>query len=123
MPRSPTIDLDKVIGTRIRTRRAFIGKSQTWLGEQIGVTFQQVQKYERGVNRVSGGRLLKVASALDVSPAFLLGASEVVSAGDDEMIVREFVSSREGMAIAKAFAKLPATLRRSLAQTIVTAAR
>ena len=65
------IDID--VGARIRARRVFLGLSQTKLANALGLTFQQVQKYERGDNRVSASTLVRVAQALDTSVAALVG--------------------------------------------------
>jgi transcriptional regulator with XRE-family HTH domain len=65
------IDID--VGARIRARRVFLGLSQTKLANALGLTFQQVQKYERGDNRVSASTLVRVAGALDTSVAALVG--------------------------------------------------
>jgi transcriptional regulator with XRE-family HTH domain len=65
------IDID--VGARIRARRVFLGLSQTKLATALGLTFQQVQKYERGDNRVSASTLVRVAGALDTSVAALVG--------------------------------------------------
>ena len=62
--------IDIHVGSRIRLRRTLMGMSQERLGEAIGLTFQQVQKYERGVNRVSASRLFEVAQVLDVPISF-----------------------------------------------------
>jgi transcriptional regulator with XRE-family HTH domain len=70
-PRSVS-QLDGVIGARIRARRQEIGVSQERLAEAIGVTFQQVQKYEKGINRVSAATLYAIADALDTTVAQLL---------------------------------------------------
>ena len=59
--------LDVMVGAKIRSFRIHRGVSQTDLAEQIGVTFQQVQKYERGINRVGASRLSRIATVLDVS--------------------------------------------------------
>lgn len=64
--------IDRELGLRIRQRRVALGFSQTWLGQQIGVSFQQVQKYERGANRVSAASLVAVADALSTTSAALL---------------------------------------------------
>jgi transcriptional regulator with XRE-family HTH domain len=72
--RNPT-DSDRAVGERIRLRRQELRMSQSVLGDLLGVTFQQVQKYESGKNRVSASRLARVAKALDVSMTFLLGGS------------------------------------------------
>jgi len=73
-PRSTT-DIDREIGTRIRTRRLEIGMSQETLAGEIGVTFQQIQKYEKGVNRVSASTLVRIAHALKVQLAGLMPRS------------------------------------------------
>jgi transcriptional regulator with XRE-family HTH domain len=72
--------VDRELGARIRQRREALGLSQTWLGEQIGLSFQQVQKYERGRNRVSASTLVAIAGALSTSSAALLAGL----GGDDE---------------------------------------
>jgi transcriptional regulator with XRE-family HTH domain len=65
--------VDLSIGRRVRAYRLSCGMSQTALGEKIGVTFQQIQKYEHGVNRIGGGRLKKIAAVLDTTVAALFG--------------------------------------------------
>ncbi len=62
--------LDKYVGTRIRARRLLVGWSQTKLGEAIGVTFQQAQKYENGTNRIGASNLFKASKALGVEVAY-----------------------------------------------------
>lgn len=70
----PEIDpIDREIGQRIRLRRKAMGHSQSSLGEAIGVSFQQIQKYERGSNRVAGSNLVRVARFLDTTVAAILG--------------------------------------------------
>jgi transcriptional regulator with XRE-family HTH domain len=65
-PRRPTA-VDVYIGARMRERRDTLGLSQRQVGEILGVTFQQVQKYEKGVNRVSAARLFEICEALKIS--------------------------------------------------------
>lgn len=72
---------DKAIGARLRLHRVMAGISQTDLGNAVGVTFQQVQKYENGTNRISGSRLAKAASVLNVSVAKIIGGSEGDASG------------------------------------------
>ena len=62
--------IDREIGTRMRTRRMLIGMSQEKLGEELGLTFQQVQKYEKGTNRISVGRMVEIAKVLGVDIHF-----------------------------------------------------
>jgi transcriptional regulator with XRE-family HTH domain len=65
-PRSPKA-IDEFIGARMRERRQALGMSQKKLGKELGITFQQIQKYETGKNRVSAGRLFDICKALNVS--------------------------------------------------------
>jgi transcriptional regulator with XRE-family HTH domain len=74
-PKSPD-QVDVQVGQRIRVQRQAIGMSQTKLADALGVTFQQVQKYETGKNRVGAGRLTKIASVLQVPVANLLGTDD-----------------------------------------------
>jgi transcriptional regulator with XRE-family HTH domain len=69
-------NIDIEVGQRIRARRETANLTQTALADQLGVTFQQVQKYEKGVNRVGAGRLTKIADALGVPIGALLSADE-----------------------------------------------
>lgn len=66
-------DVDKFVGQRIRQLRMQIGLSQQHIGEALGISFQQVQKYEKGNNRLSAGRLLDLADILNTTPHDLLG--------------------------------------------------
>jgi transcriptional regulator with XRE-family HTH domain len=68
-PKQPN-STDQHIGTRIRTRRLMLGMSQTDLGNTLGITFQQVQKYEKGTNRVGGSRMAQIAAVLEVPPSY-----------------------------------------------------
>jgi transcriptional regulator with XRE-family HTH domain len=73
-PRSSNGD-DKTIGMRLRARRLECNLSQSDLGQRLGVTFQQIQKYEEGANRISGSKLLKVCTILKCDPNLLLGGN------------------------------------------------
>lgn len=66
-------DVDRQVGSRVRMRRMLIGMSQEKLGDALGLTFQQVQKYEKGTNRISASRLQQIAHVLGVSIDFLYG--------------------------------------------------
>ncbi len=117
MKKSPS-DADRHVGMRIRLRRISIGMSQERLGELLGLTFQQVQKYEKGMNRVGAGRLVDVAAALGVNVGYFFegyvkpGAGD--SPGDD---VEAIVSTPEGLALTRAFARIgePAVRKRIVA--------
>lgn len=96
-----TAQLELAIGARMRARRRQLGLSQTDLAERLGVSFQQVQKYERGANRVAASTLLAAAQALGVSVAWLVG-EEASGRADDEEVFRAL--SRPGaMEIVMAF--------------------
>src|SRR6185369_1200179 len=68
-------ELDQRVGERLRSRRLKMGLSQTTLGIAAGVTFQQIQKYERGTNRISASRMIQFAEKLGVPPAYFVEAS------------------------------------------------
>ncbi len=82
--------VDVEVGQRIRIQRNTLGLSQTELADHLGVTFQQVQKYEKGVNRVGAGRLTKIATALQLPVTNLLGVDDSIGGkrkGHDENVV------------------------------------
>jgi len=100
--------IDAQVGNRVRIRRMLIGMSQEKLGDLLGLTFQQVQKYEKGVNRIGAGRLFEIARILGVPIDFFYdgvasSAETLVSAAPPVM---EFVSSGEGLQLSLAFMKI-----------------
>ena len=112
MPRKSNSELDTYIGARLRMRRLMLGMSQEALGEKLSLTFQQIQKYEKGTNRVSASRLYELAQALDVPVRYFFDG---ISA-DDEAVLHEaisegahlspfldFVSSGQGIQLNSAF--------------------
>jgi transcriptional regulator with XRE-family HTH domain len=115
--------IDKSVGARIRMQRMVRGLSQTDLGNAVGVTFQQIQKYEKGSNRVGASRLQQIANVLKVAPDFFFdkaSAKAVDASGSRETaIIDEFISSRDGVALSKAFANIrDAKTRRSIVSLI-----
>jgi transcriptional regulator with XRE-family HTH domain len=105
--------IDKHVGARVRMRRLMVGMSQGKLGEALDVTFQQVQKYEKGANRIGASRLQQLARVLEVPPSFFFdGAptSEVNSGGfhepDNSSYVVDFLSTNEGLQLNRAFAAI-----------------
>jgi transcriptional regulator with XRE-family HTH domain len=105
--------IDSYVGSQVRVRRQLLGLSQERLAEQIGVTFQQVQKYEKGMNRIGASRLQRIAEVLNTSPSFFFqqDPNEPLSlAGLDLTVaadpVAEFLHSKEGLALNKAFIKI-----------------
>src|SRR3954454_19847110 len=93
--------IDTHVGRRLRMRRMMVGMSQEKLGEAFGLTFQQVQKYEKGVNRMGASRLQQAAQILDVSVPFFFegapGGHEPNKAAPSPTYVNEFVSSEDGV--------------------------
>lgn len=99
--------IDIQVGNRVRIRRMLIGMSQEKLGDLLGLTFQQVQKYEKGVNRIGAGRLFEVSRILNVPVDFFYeGVSAAGEVESDGAPVMEFVSSGEGLQLALAFMKI-----------------
>jgi transcriptional regulator with XRE-family HTH domain len=122
--------MDVHVGSRVRLRRMLLGMSQEKLGEHLGLTFQQVQKYEKGVNRIGASRLFDLAKVLGVPVQFFYdeAPSGAQSAGavlhgfaeqPDESYVVEFLGSREGLELNKAFARISdPKVRRSIVELV-----
>lgn len=105
--------IDVHVGSRIRLRRTMLGMSQEKLGENLGITFQQVQKYEKGTNRVGASRLQNIAAILNVTVSFFFedapGDQGVLEGGLQESqsnFVVNFLSSSEGLQLNRAFVKI-----------------
>ena len=102
--------IDIHVGSRLRMRRMMLGMSQEKLGEAFGLTFQQVQKYEKGANRMGAGRLQQAAQILGVSvPFFFEGAPGGHIEGGDTLspaYIDDFVSSEDGLRLIKAFMRI-----------------
>jgi transcriptional regulator with XRE-family HTH domain len=102
--------VDRRLGQRVRTRRLEIGMSQERLAEVLGVTFQQVQKYEKGVNRIAASRLWDISGALDLPVArFFEGIGPGRAKGvaeEDESFAHEVLSTPEGMQLIALFASI-----------------
>jgi len=113
-----TLAQDKEIGRRIRIRRLQQDMSQTSLADALGLTFQQVQKYEKGVNRVGGGRLQQIAKILQVSPLYFfddkIGGSK--NGGSD---VFALLDTAYSLRLIKAFVKIRnAQIQRSTVEMV-----
>ena len=118
MPKPAAKPDDAHVGARLRDQRLKMKITQTALADEIGVTFQQVQKYENGKNRISSSRLVQIANVLNVDPTFFfLGIPNQKLTGKklpSPKYIQEFVSAPEGLALIKAFMKLSPKLRRSV---------
>lgn len=113
-PRKPN-PVDVHVGGRIRLRRMMNGLSQERLGEQMGLTFQQIQKYEKGANRVGASRLFQLSQALEVPVSYFFDDLESDSASEkssgfaeskSQDFVLEFLNSREGLELNRSFVKI-----------------
>jgi transcriptional regulator with XRE-family HTH domain len=108
--RGPTA-VDTHVGQKIRARRIFLRMSQTDVADAVGITFQQIQKYERGANRVGASRLQQISDALGVSPFYFFeGAPNVgkkmpaPQEGElSEGAIVSFLGTREGAALVRGF--------------------
>lgn len=115
--------IDVHVGRRLKMRRMELGVSQEKLAAAIGLTFQQVQKYEKGKNRIGAGRLRQIAEALKAPEAFFFegapGRTKSSGKALSADFVRDFISSSEGLALAKAFMTIKSKmLRRSIATLV-----
>jgi transcriptional regulator with XRE-family HTH domain len=114
------------VGNRVRDRRQSLGMSQTKLAEAVGLTFQQIQKYEKGTNRVGGSRLQQFANILNVPISFFFeggpnAPSQRKAGAIDPSItyLSEFISSKDGLALIKAFMQIKNTkLRRGITNMV-----
>ncbi len=125
MPRKSPNPTDQHVGSRVRMRRMMLGMSQTNLADAIGVTFQQVQKYEKGTNRIGSSRLVQIARALQVQPTFFFeDALGKHKAKDPEGVrtaaeITGFLATSDGLALARAFSKLrEVKLRRAIVAVV-----
>ena len=119
--------IDRLVGQRLRARRVELRLSQTDLADGLGVTFQQVQKYESGTNRLGSSRLLQAAGVLMVPPSYFFVGPElpVHLEREDEDLARvaEFLADKAAQALMRAFQRIESkALRRSIAEMITAAA-
>ncbi len=119
--------MDVHVGSRVRLRRMLLGMSQEKLGEQLGLTFQQVQKYEKGVNRIGAGRLHELSRVLGVPVQFFYEEAPTTEPSavsgfaeqPGESYVFDFLGSREGLELNKAFVRIAdAKVRRSIVDLV-----
>ena len=114
---------DRYVGARVRMRRLMLDMTQTELGESLGLTFQQVQKYEKGTNRIGASRLQHIAEVLQVPISFFFeGAVEIgefKTVESKSLYVSDFLASSEGVALVKAYMSIKdAKLRRCIVQLV-----
>jgi transcriptional regulator with XRE-family HTH domain len=124
--------VDHHVGSRVRMRRVMLGMSQEKLGDALGITFQQVQKYEKGANRIGASRLESISRVLEVPPAYFFegmrpsGAQGSFGGFAEDPIaapVTNFLSTAEGLHLNKAFARITdAKVRRRIIDLVVALA-
>jgi transcriptional regulator with XRE-family HTH domain len=105
--------IDKHVGSRVRMRRMMLAMSQEKLGDALGLTFQQVQKYEKGTNRIGASRLQQISHILQVPVAFFFEGAPNLQASADAMkdapspaYVSDFLATSEGLSLTKAFMRI-----------------
>src|SRR5208282_3534036 len=120
--------IDRHVGSRVRMRRMMLGMSQEKLGNALGLTFQQVQKYEKGTNRIGASRLQQIAHILQVTVSFFfegappvaMGArAEGMSEAPSPAYVSDFLATSDGLALTKAFMRISdSKLRRRIVDLV-----
>src|SRR5262245_12027963 len=118
--------IDKHVGSRVRMRRMMLSMSQEKLGDALGLTFQQVQKYEKGSNRIGASRLQQISTILQVPVSFFFegappppGNESGFGEAPSPAYVTEFLATSDGLALVKAFVRIPnAKLRRRIVDLV-----
>ena len=119
--------IDRHVGSRVRMRRMMLSMSQEKLGDALGLTFQQVQKYEKGANRIGASRLQHIASILQVpvsffyegSPASTHEAPRGMGEAPSPAYVSDFLATSDGLALTKAFVRIKdSKLRRRIVDLV-----
>jgi transcriptional regulator with XRE-family HTH domain len=124
LPRKRPNPIDQHVGSRVRMRRLMLAMSQEKLGAALGLTFQQVQKYEKGVNRISASRLQQISDVLQVPVAFFFAGAPNASAphGGSALSmaqIDDFVSDSEGLRLIRAFRRIDnVSLRRRIVMLV-----
>jgi len=120
--------IDKHVGSRVRMRRMMLGMSQEKLGDALALTFQQVQKYEKGTNRIGASRLQQISQILQVPVAFFFEGAPILQEGalsgglqeaPSPAYVSDFLATSDGLSLTKAFMRIPdAKLRRRIVDLV-----
>ena len=124
-PKAPN-PVDRHVGSRVRMRRIMLGMSQEKLGEGLGLTFQQIQKYEKGTNRIGASRIQQISEILQVPVSFLFEGSPASSGGAERFggapspaYVADFLATADGLALIRAFTRVPdIKLRRAIVDMV-----
>ena len=108
--------VDVHVGKRVRHRRWMVGMTQQQLAERVGIKFQQIQKYETGMNRISASRLWDIADALNAPVSFFfegLSEDEPASTGDSAL-QGDFLADKEALDLVRSYYAIPEAQRRRL---------
>jgi transcriptional regulator with XRE-family HTH domain len=107
--------VDAHVGKRIRHRRWMVGMTQQQLADQVGIKFQQIQKYETGMNRVSASRLWDIAEALGVQIAFFFeGLGDAQGADPKKAVEGDMLADKEALELVRSYYAIPEAQRRRL---------
>jgi transcriptional regulator with XRE-family HTH domain len=122
--------VDKHVGSRVRMRRVLIGMSQEKLGEALGITFQQIQKYEKGTNRIGASRMQQIATVMGVPVSYFFDDAPIGDAkaggfgeaqGSDYVV--DFLTTTEGLQLNKSFVRISdAKVRRKIVDLVAALA-
>ncbi|TRD23597.1 helix-turn-helix domain-containing protein [Palleronia caenipelagi] len=107
-----THPVDVHVGSRVRQRRWMTGMTQQQLAEKVGIKFQQIQKYETGMNRISASRLWDIAAALDVPVAFFFEGLDDKQGDAEE--TKDIFAEREALELVRSYYAIPEAQRRRL---------
>lgn len=119
--------IDKHVGSRVRMRRMMLSMSQEKLGDALGLTFQQVQKYEKGTNRIGASRLQQIAQILQVPVSFFFegaphtqsGTSGGMAEAPSPAYVSDFLATSDGLSLTKSFMRIKSSkLRRRIVDLV-----
>jgi transcriptional regulator with XRE-family HTH domain len=120
--------IDKHVGSRVRMRRMMLGMSQEKLGDALGLTFQQVQKYEKGTNRIGASRVQQISQILQVPVSFFFEGAPTVHSGTRQegvadapspAYISDFLATSDGLALTKAFMRIgDSKLRRRIVDLV-----
>jgi transcriptional regulator with XRE-family HTH domain len=121
--------IDKHVGSRVRMRRMMLGMSQEKLGDALGLTFQQVQKYEKGTNRIGASRLQQIAHILQVPVSFFFEGAPTGATGASHgggmneapspAYVSDFLATSDGLSLTKSFMRIKSSkLRRRIVDLV-----
>jgi transcriptional regulator with XRE-family HTH domain len=128
MPKKAPNPIDKHVGSRVRMRRMMLAMSQEKLGNNLGLTFQQVQKYEKGTNRIGASRLQQISHILQVPVSFFFEGAPTLAApirmdgmseAPSPAYVSDFLATSDGLALTKAFMRISdSKLRRRIVDLV-----